>query len=92
MIPNVTAEPETAAERLREALVRQVTAPVRWVETVRRLEAMGVRILVEVGPGRILSGLARRIAPGLRTLNVEDPGTLAGTVAALQEAAAGGGA
>jgi [acyl-carrier-protein] S-malonyltransferase len=89
VLPNVTATPETSAERLREALVRQVTAPVRWVETVTRLDQMGVRTLVEVGPGRVLSGLGRRIAPALRVLNVEDPSTLEATLAAL--GASGGG-
>jgi [acyl-carrier-protein] S-malonyltransferase len=84
VLPNVTASPETLAEPLRQALVRQVTAPVRWVETVERLEAMGVRTVIEVGPGRVLSGLARRIAPALRVANVEDPRSLEGALAAIE--------
>jgi len=83
VIPNATATPATAARALREALVLQVTRPVRWVETVRAMRAVGVDTLVEIGPGRVLSGLARRIDPDLRLLNVEDPVSLVATIAAL---------
>jgi [acyl-carrier-protein] S-malonyltransferase len=60
-----------------------VTAPVRWVETIRRARASGATTLVEIGPGKVLTGLARRIDPTLRCLNVEDPASLAAVVAAL---------
>lgn len=76
IVQNVSARPETRGPGLREALVRQVTQPVRWVETVRYLKEIGVRVLIEIGPGRVLCGLARRIAPEMTLLNVEDPGTL----------------
>ncbi|HEU4402144.1 MAG TPA: ACP S-malonyltransferase [Candidatus Polarisedimenticolia bacterium] len=84
VLPNVSAEPTTDAAVLRAALARQVTAPVRWVETIRRLAASGARALVEIGPGRVLTGLARRITPDLTLLNVEDPASLEATVDRLQ--------
>jgi [acyl-carrier-protein] S-malonyltransferase len=60
---------QTAAE-LRERLRAQLTSPVRWIDCVRRLVALGTDLLVEVGPGNVLSGLARRIAPDVRTMAV----------------------
>jgi [acyl-carrier-protein] S-malonyltransferase len=83
IVQNTTAAPETRADGLRGAILEQVTSPVRWVETVRRMEKDGIEIVLEIGPGRVLSGLVRRIAPGLRLLNVEDPPSLDATVAAL---------
>jgi [acyl-carrier-protein] S-malonyltransferase len=80
----VSATPETAAESHRRALAEQVTAPVRWVETVRRLQEMGVGTIVEVGPGKVLTGLAKRIAPDLERHHVEDADSLAACVAALR--------
>jgi [acyl-carrier-protein] S-malonyltransferase len=73
IVTNVDAAPETRADRLRDALKRQVTAPVRWVETIERIRALGARTIIEVGPGRVLSGLARRIDPEFKVMNVEDP-------------------
>lgn len=62
IISNVTARPLAAAD-LADELVAQVTAPVRWTETVRWMWDRGVRRFVEIGPGRVLAGLVRRIAP-----------------------------
>jgi [acyl-carrier-protein] S-malonyltransferase len=59
---------------------------VRWVETVRRLRALGVGIMVEVGPGKVLTGLAKRIDPEMTCLNVDGPAGLETTVAALAAA------
>jgi [acyl-carrier-protein] S-malonyltransferase len=89
VILNVTAGPATEAGVFREALERQVTSPVRWVETVLRMREMGVQAVVEVGPGRVLSGLGRRIAPGLTLLNVEDLESLEATREALERMAHG---
>jgi len=83
VVLNVGARPETRAEALRAALVEQVTMPVRWVESVLRMQDMGSELMVEVGPGRVLSGLAKRIVPGMRVLNVEDPATLEGAWSAI---------
>lgn len=83
LVTNVDAEPLTAGARIVETLVRQVTAPVRWEEVVQRLVKEGVTAFVEVGPGKVLSGLIRRIAPDATVLNVEDRASLDTTVRAL---------
>ena len=70
VVVNVDARPVTTGAAAREALVRQVTAPVRWVESVRRLAADGASTIVEVGPGKVLAGLVRRIAPEVATAAV----------------------
>jgi len=76
VIVNVSARPESRAEALRQALLDQVTRPVRWVESVLGMKELGMDALVEVGPGRVLSGLAKRIAPGTPLFNIEDPASL----------------
>jgi [acyl-carrier-protein] S-malonyltransferase len=83
VICNVDARPERDAGRFRTALEAQVTAPVRWVETVHRLLELGVETVIEVGPGRVLSGLASKIAPGITVCNVEDPESLDRTLDVL---------
>jgi [acyl-carrier-protein] S-malonyltransferase len=70
VVVNVDARPVTTAAEARAALVRQVTAPVRWVESVRRMAADGAATFVEVGPGKVLTGLVRRIAPEATTAAV----------------------
>jgi [acyl-carrier-protein] S-malonyltransferase len=65
VISNVDAEPNERGERVAELLRRQVTAPVRFTEVVRRLRELGVTAMLEVGPGRVLTGLVRRIERGL---------------------------
>lgn len=84
LVTNVDAEPMTDGARVAETLVRQVTAPVRWEEIVQRLARDGVTTCVEIGPGKVLSGLIRRIAPDLRVLNVEDRASLQATLEALR--------
>ena len=86
VLTNVHAAPERRAGALRQALREQVTAPVRWVEIVQALPGLGVDTVVEIGPGRVLTGLVRRIAPDLKLLNVEEPVSLAATTAALSGA------
>jgi len=71
------------AETCREGLVRQVTGAVRWQESVELLVREGVTTFVEVGPGTVLSGLVRKIARGMRVLNVDSPESLEAAVAAL---------
>jgi [acyl-carrier-protein] S-malonyltransferase len=86
LVNNVDARVVRSAAECREGLVRQVSAPVRWQESVERLSREGVHTFVEVGPGKVLSGLVKKIAPGARVLNVEDPASLEATVAALRGA------
>lgn len=66
VVTNVDAEPTWRGALLRDALVRQVDSPVRWVESVRRLAAEGVDRALEIGPGNVLAGLVRRIERGIR--------------------------
>jgi [acyl-carrier-protein] S-malonyltransferase len=70
VICNVDAEPVRAAAALRDRLGRQLTGAVRWEASVRRMTALGAEALVEVGPGSVLSGLARRIVPEVPTTSV----------------------
>jgi [acyl-carrier-protein] S-malonyltransferase len=72
VVTNVDARPTTAPQELRDALVRQVSAPVRWVESMQLLIEQGVDTFVEAGPGKVLSGLMRQISRDVKTLNVED--------------------
>ena len=88
LVSNVTAEPETDPQRLRNLLAEQVRSPVEWVASVRRMRDEGVDTFVECGPGNALSGMVRRIVPEARALSVSDPATLAATVEALQPATA----
>ena len=80
LVTNVDADTIASGDEAREALVRQVTMPVRWEESVRLLIDEGVNTFVEVGPGRVLSGLLRQIERSVATLNVEDEKSLAATV------------
>ena len=72
VIGNVTAAPLQASEALRNELVAQVTAPVRWIASVQRMVAGSVDTFVEIGPGSVLTGLIKRIAPSARLVNVCD--------------------
>jgi [acyl-carrier-protein] S-malonyltransferase len=84
VVTNVDAVPLTEGAKVMDSLVRQVTSPVRWEAVVERLVAEGVDTFVEVGPGKILCGLIRRIAADARVLNVEDHASLEATVGALK--------
>lgn len=77
VVSNVTAEPVRSAATIRKLLARQVSSPVEWVASVRRMVADGVDTFIECGPGAALTGMVRRIAPGARTLNVTDPASVA---------------
>ena len=76
VIPNCDPEIFYTRDRATALLTRQITSPVRWQETVERMVALGVDTVVEVGPGRVLSGLSKRIHRGLKLLNVEDAASL----------------
>ncbi len=73
VVSNVDAQAVRCAVDIRHRLCRQLVAPVRWSGCVAQLAGLGVDALVEVGPGTVLSGLAKRIAPGLDTINVATP-------------------
>ena len=76
VIANVDAQPKRTARESIEALIKQVSSPVRWENVVQRLASDGVTRYVEVGPGKALSGMIKRIADGATILNVEGPGDL----------------
>jgi [acyl-carrier-protein] S-malonyltransferase len=80
LVTNVDADTETSGDEARDALIRQVTMPVRWEESVRELIDEGVNTFVEVGPARVLTGLLRQIERSVGTLNVEDEKSLASTL------------
>ena len=83
VVTNVDARATTASDELRDALVRQVSAPVRWVESMQLLIDHGAGTFIEVGPGKVLSGLMRQISRNVKMLNVEDAASLVTTRAAL---------
>jgi [acyl-carrier-protein] S-malonyltransferase len=72
VVSNVEAAPNSDPLRLKELLVRQVSAPVRWDESVANMARLGVERFVEIGPGKVLCGLIKRIVKGAAVQNVED--------------------
>lgn len=77
VVHNVDAATHDTVEDIRETLRRHLYNPVRWTESVRALRGIGADILVELGPGRVLAGLARRVERDLPAMAVEDPTSLA---------------
>jgi [acyl-carrier-protein] S-malonyltransferase len=76
LVSNVDASPIGTATAVRNALLRQVASPVRWVESVQKMIAMGVKHFVEVGPGSVLTGLIKRIDSSVELINVSDATSL----------------
>jgi [acyl-carrier-protein] S-malonyltransferase len=83
LVNNADAQIVRSAEAVRDGLKRQVTAPVRWAESMSRLLDEGVDLFVEVGPGKVLSGLMRQIDRGAKCLHVEDSASLSEVLAAV---------
>jgi [acyl-carrier-protein] S-malonyltransferase len=83
---NVTGSMVTTTDAAKNALIRQVTGTVRWVDCVQSLIAAGATHFVEVGPGKVLCGLLKQIDPAQKSLNVEDRASLEATLAALANA------
>lgn len=79
-IPNFSAKPEADPEKIRQYLLEQITGRVRWVESIQAMAAAGAQSAVEAGPGKVLAGLVKRIAPDMNVL-------AAGTPAEIDEAA-----
>jgi [acyl-carrier-protein] S-malonyltransferase len=80
LVTNVDADTIHTGDEAREALIRQVSMPVRWEESVRLLIDEGVTTFVEVGPGKVLTGLLRQIERSVAALNVEDEKSLTATI------------
>ena len=72
VLNNVDVKNEIEANAIRNALVRQLYSPVRWTETVEKMAQNGVEVLVEVGPGKVLNGLTKRIVDSLQAVSVND--------------------
>jgi len=83
VVANVDAEPKRTASDAIEALIRQVSSPVRWEDVVKRLVAEGVTTCVELGPGSVLAGLVRKIDRGVSVFSVENEAGLAALEAGL---------
>lgn len=86
VVLNVTAAGEQDPERIKEILAQQITSPVRWLETIENMVAQGVTRFVEVGPGRVLSGLVKKIVPReaeVEIMNVRDQAGVDKATAAL---------
>ncbi len=81
LISNVDASPIGTPHAVRNALIRQVSSPVRWVESVQRMISMGVRHIVEVGPGTVLTGLIKRIDSSVELINVSDAASIEAFIA-----------
>ena len=86
LVTNADAGLITRGEEAREALVRQVTLPVRWEESIRELVEQGASTFVEVGPGRVMSGLLRQIERSVHCVNVEDSKSLQTALERLAQA------
>jgi [acyl-carrier-protein] S-malonyltransferase len=88
LVTNVDAEAVSTGAEAREALIQQVTEPVRWLDSIHEMIEAGVTIFVEVGPGKVLSGLLRQIDRSVRALNVEDATSLQATLEKISQARA----
>jgi [acyl-carrier-protein] S-malonyltransferase len=91
LVTNVDARVIKTGAEARDSLVRQVSSPVRWRETVELLAREGVETFLEVGAGKVLGGLVRQTAPHARTLNVEGAASLDAALAALAGSVHAGG-
>ena len=82
---NVDAQPNTDAESARAALVAQVASAVRWEASIENMTRDGVGVFAELGPGKVLSGLARKIARGSKAVSVSDPEGISGLAGVFEE-------
>ena len=85
VIHNVDAKIKTGPEAFQQALVEQLSRPVRWVETIEMMKRQGITFIVECGPGKVLSGLIKRIDRTLQTFPVSDPESLGMALSALAD-------
>ena len=84
VIHNYDVETHSDVNEIRAVLAMQAASPVRWVETVQKMLQMQITHVVEIGPGKVLQGLVKRIAPGMQALVVTDAASLNTTLEALQ--------
>jgi [acyl-carrier-protein] S-malonyltransferase len=84
VINNVDVAVESDPQRVKDALARQAAGPVRWTQIIQAMSERGITHVVECGPGKVLSALTRRIAPGLQSLSVSDPDSLRQALSAVR--------
>jgi [acyl-carrier-protein] S-malonyltransferase len=84
VVNNIDVAIETEPDRIRDALARQAAGPVRWAEIVRSMAGAGVTHVVECGPGRVLAGLTKRIAPTVESMSLTDPASIEEALARLE--------
>ncbi|MHB8170004.1 MAG: ACP S-malonyltransferase [Thermincolia bacterium] len=85
VVSNIDADFVREAKQVQNALTRQVSGSVRWDDSVEKMISQGVNVFVEVGPGKVLSGLMKKISREVEVLNVEDPASLEKTIAKIKE-------
>ncbi len=85
VLHNVDGAAKGSLDDIKKALADQIESPVRWVDTVRNMADAGVTLCLECGPGRVLTGLSRRITRDLKTLAVYDPASLEKAISAVEE-------
>lgn len=86
LVNNVDVKVETSADAIKDALVRQASSPVRWVETIRAMRAQGVTHVLECGPGKVLAGMVKRIDREIQTASLGDRASIEKALQALQTA------
>src|SRR5205807_8975294 len=84
VVNNVDVKMERDPARIKEALVRQAASPVRWVETIRKMVESGATHIIECGPGRVLAGMTRRIAPQVQSLSLAERASVEAALATLK--------
>lgn len=84
VINNVDVATESDATRIKDALVRQAASPVRWVETIRKMVDMGATHIVECGPGKVLAGMTKRIAPQVQSLSLSERSSVEAALQAVK--------
>lgn len=89
VITNVDAEPTVEAEDFRAKMPKQIYSSVHWTQTIQKMVEEGVDTFIEIGPGKVLAGLNKKIAPEASVYNIYDKASLETTVAAIQEQMAG---
>lgn len=85
VITNVDAEPTISAGDFREKMPKQIYSSVHWTQTIEKMASEGVEIFVEIGPGKVLAGLNKKIAPEAKVFNIFDKASLDATVESLKE-------
>lgn len=85
VVTNVDAQPTTCGEDFRAKMPKQIYSSVHWTQTIEKMVSEGVEIFIEIGPGKVLAGLNKKIAPEAKVYNVFDKASLEATVKELEE-------